>query len=89
MFVSLASVLLIVFVLAMRTADHQVRKLVLATALALVTSLLANDSAVYEAAAGCAAMGAVARFRIPLAPPTPAAARSRAAFVRRPLPSDD
>jgi hypothetical protein len=88
MLVSLAGVLLIVVVLAVRTADRHGRKLVLATVLALVTSLVANDSAVYEVAAGCGVVGAVARFRIPLAP-VGAAARGRPALVRRALPTDD
>lgn len=88
MFVSLAGVLLGVFVLGVRTAERQARKLVFATALALVTSLIANDSAVYEVAAGCGVMGAMARFRIPLAP-VAAKARVRPELVRRPLPTDD
>jgi hypothetical protein len=88
LFVSLAGVLVALFVFALHAADAQARKLVLATAFALVTSLLANDSAVYEVAAGCGVMGAVARFRIPLAP-VAAGARPRPELVRRPLPNDE
>lgn len=68
MFVSLAVALVVVFVIGVRAADRHGRELVLATALAVVTSLLTNDSAVYEVTAGVAVLAAFARFRTPVAP---------------------
>jgi hypothetical protein len=88
LFVSLASVFAVVFGVSVYIADRHGRKLLLAIGLALVTSLLANDSAVYEVAAGVAVVGAVARLRVPYAPAT-ARVRARAELVRVPVTSDD
>ena len=44
------------------------RGTVLAATIAVVASLLVNDSAVYEVTAGVAVVAALARFRIPIAP---------------------
>ena len=62
------------FALAWRAAARQpaTRDLLLALAVGLVTSLLVNDSAAYELAAGLAVVGAFARFV-----PAPAPARAR------------
>ncbi|MDX6480231.1 MAG: hypothetical protein QOG85_741 [Gaiellaceae bacterium] len=71
------------FVVAWRRADvPATRDLLLALGVALVTSLLVNDSAGYELAGGIAAVGAAARFV-----PTSAPVRIRVrvpAFLRRP-----
>jgi len=62
-------VLLATFVVAWRRTDVQAtRDLLLALGVALVTSLLINDSAGYELAGGIAAIGAAARF-VPSAAP--------------------
>jgi hypothetical protein len=68
-------VLAAVFALAWRAArQRSTRDVLLAFAVAIVTSLLVNDSAAYELAAGIAVVGAFARF----APaPVPVRARSR------------
>jgi hypothetical protein len=64
------------FALAWRAARQQsTRDVLLAFGVAIGTSLLINDSAAYELAAGIAVVGAFARFA-PL--PAPAPARSRA-----------
>jgi hypothetical protein len=82
LFVSLASVLVVVFGIAVYIADRHARKLVLAIGLALVTSLLANDSAVYEVAAGVGVIAAVSRLRVPYAPPLALIERRELAVVR-------
>jgi hypothetical protein len=68
-------VLAAAFAVAWRAAKEQsTRDVLLAFAVAIVTSLLINDSAAYELAAGIAVVGAFARF----APaPAPAPARAR------------
>jgi len=73
--VPLLLVLAASFAVAWRRAHEQsTRDVLLAFGVAIVTSLLINDSAAYELAAGIAVVGAVARF----APgPAPARARSR------------
>lgn len=68
MFASLAVALVVVFVIGVRTADRHRRELILAAALAVATSLLTNDSAVYEVTAGVAVLAAFARFKTPVAP---------------------
>jgi hypothetical protein len=84
LFGTLASVLVLVLALALRTSDRHTRRLVIAAGAALVASLLANDSAVYELAGGVGVIGALARFEIPFATEV-AGARSRSQLVRRPL----
>ncbi len=59
----LAIWLVAVFAFALRTAERAARDLVLATGLAIVASLLVNDSAAYELAGGVAVVAAVARHR--------------------------
>lgn len=68
MFVSLATAFVIVLVVGLRKSDRHARELVLAAALAVVTSLLTNDSAIYEVTAGVAVLAAFARFKTPVAP---------------------
>jgi hypothetical protein len=72
------------FALAWRRArQRSTRDVLLAFGVAIVTSLLVNDSAAYELAAGIAVVGAVARF----APaPAPARARVLAPALARLLP---
>jgi hypothetical protein len=71
--VPLLFALAVAFVLAWRAARQQsTRDLLLAFGVAIVTSLLVNDSAAYELAAGIAVVGAFARFA-----PAPAPARAR------------
>jgi hypothetical protein len=66
--------LAVAFVLAWRGARQQsTRDVLLAFGVAIVTSLLINDSAAYELAGGIAVVGAFARFA-----PGPAPARERA-----------
>ena len=73
MVVPLLGVLAIAFALAWRFArERSTRDLLLAFGVAIVTSLLVNDSAAYELTAGIAVVGAIARFA-----PAPAPARSR------------
>jgi uncharacterized membrane protein len=63
----------IAFALAWRGARQQsTRDVLLAFGVSIVTSLLVNDSAAYELAAGIAVIGAFARFA-----PAPAPARAR------------
>lgn len=64
------------FVLALRVADRRARDLVLGAGLAIGTSLLVNDSATYELAAGIAVIASLARFSVPM---TPSGAQDRAA----------
>jgi hypothetical protein len=72
MVVPLLGVLVVAFVLAWRFArERSTRDLLLAFGVAIVTSLLVNDSAAYELTAGIAVVGAFARFA-----PAPAAARA-------------
>ena len=73
MVVPLLLVLAAAFALAWRGAREQsTRDVLLAFGVAIVTSLLVNDSAAYELAAAIAVVGAVARFA-----PVPATAPSR------------
>ena len=66
-------VLVVAFALAWRFARQQsTRDLLLAFGVAIVTSLLVNDSAAYELTAAIAVVGAFARFA-----PLPAPARAR------------
>jgi len=86
--VPLLFVLALAFALAWRVARQQsTRDVLLAFGVAIVTSLLINDSAAYELAAGIAVVGAFARFA-----PAPAPARARVlAPVRlepEPVPSE-
>jgi hypothetical protein len=80
--VPLLFVLAVSFALAWRGArQRETRDVLLAFGVAIVTSLLVNDSAAYELAAGIAVVGAFARF----APePAPERARSRV-VIRRAL----
>ena len=72
MVVPLLFVLAAAFALAWRFAREQsTRDLLLAFGVAIVSSLLVNDSAAYELTAGIAVVGAVARFA-----PAPAPARA-------------
>jgi hypothetical protein len=71
--VPLLFVLAAAFALAWRFArERTTRDLLLAFGVAIVTSLLVNDSAAYELTAGIAVVGAFARFA-----PAPAPARAR------------
>ena len=81
--VPLLFVLAVAFALAWRSARQQsTRDVLLAFGVAIVTSLLVNDSAAYELAAGIAVVGAFARFA-----PAPAPARARVLVAgRRPSP---
>jgi len=73
MVVPLLCVLAVAFALAWRFArERSTRDLLLAFGVAIVTSLLVNDSAAYELTAGIAVVGAFARFA-----PAPAPARAR------------
>jgi hypothetical protein len=72
MVVPLLCVLAIAFALAWRFArQRSTRDLLLAFGVAIVTSLLVNDSAAYELTAGIAVVGAFARFA-----PAPVPARA-------------
>jgi hypothetical protein len=72
MVVPLLFVLAVAFALAWRFARQEsTRDLLLAFGVAIVTSLLVNDSAAYEITAGIAVVGAFARFA-----PAPAPARA-------------
>jgi hypothetical protein len=74
-------VLAAAFGLAWRGARQQsTRDVLLAFGVAIVTSLLVNDSAAYELAAGIAVVGAIARFA-----PVPAPARARSRVLARVL----
>ena len=76
--VPLLLVLAVAFALSWRAARQQsTRDVLLAFGVAIVTSLLVNDSAAYELTAGIAVVGAFARFA-----PAPAPARAR---VRAPV----
>ena len=80
--VPLLLVLTAVFVVAWRrAAAPATRDLLLAVGVALVTSLLINDSAAYELAGGIAVIGAAARF-VPTSAPVPI--RLRVPVFRRP-----
>jgi hypothetical protein len=90
--VPLALVLTALFVVAWRKANvPATRDLLLALGVALVTSLLLNDSAAYELAGGIAVIGAAARF-VPTS--APASIRLRVPALRRtrlavqPVPSE-
>jgi hypothetical protein len=65
----LALLLVSALVVGFRVSDDRAREIVLAAGLALATSLLVNDSAVYEVTAGTAVVAALARFSTPVAPP--------------------
>jgi hypothetical protein len=72
MVVPLLCVLAVAFALSWRFAREQsTRDVLLAFGVAIVTSLLVNDSAAYEITAGIAVVGALARFA-----PAPAPARA-------------
>jgi hypothetical protein len=76
------------FALAWRRArQRSTRDVLLAFGVAIVTSLLVNDSAAYELAAGIAVVGAFARFA-PAPAPAPSRIRvlARAKLGRAPLP---
>ena len=78
--VPLLLILAAVFVVAWRRTDvPATRDLLLALGVALVTSLLVNDSAAYELAGGIAVVGAAARFV-----PTSVPVRLRVPVFRRP-----
>jgi hypothetical protein len=84
----LALTLAVSFALAWRAARQEsTRDLLLAFGVAIVTSLLVNDSAAYELAAGTAVVGALARFA-----PAPMPARVRvlapAKLEPEPVPSE-
>jgi hypothetical protein len=80
--VPLLLVLAAAFVVAWRRTDvPATRDLLLALGVALATSLLVNDSAAYELAAGIAVIGAAARF-VPTS--APARFRVRVPVLRRP-----
>jgi hypothetical protein len=86
--VPLLLVLAVSLGLAWRAARQQSTKdVLLAFGVAIVTSLLVNDSAAYELAAGIAVVGAFARFA-----PAPAPARvrtlARAKLEAEPVPSE-
>jgi hypothetical protein len=86
--VPLLLVLVVAFGLAWRAARQpSTRDVLLALGVAIVTSLLINDSAAYELTAGIAVVGAFARFA-----PTPAPAPARAvvpgALEPEPVPSE-
>jgi len=73
MAVPLLFVLAVAFALAWRAARQpSTRDVLLAFGVAIVTSLVINDSAAYELAGGIAVVGALARFA-----PLPAPARAR------------
>jgi hypothetical protein len=74
-------------VVGVRGADDRARDVVLAAGVAIATSLLVNDSAVYEVTGGTAVVAALARFSTPLAPPL--ALLPRAQVARRALPGED
>lgn len=79
--VPLLFVLAAAFALAWRAARQQsTRDVLIAFGVAIVTSLLVNDSAAYELAAGIAVVGAIARFA-----PAPAPARARSRVLARVL----
>jgi len=86
-------VLAAAFVVAWRRTDvPATRDLLLALGVALVTSLLINDSAAYELAAGVAVLGGAARFAPTSAPvrirvPVPAFLR-RLGLEAKPVPSE-
>jgi hypothetical protein len=77
MVVPLLAVLVAAYVVAWRRAKKDTRDVLLALGVAIVTSLLVNDSAAYELVGGIAVVGAVARFA-----PTSAPVR-----VRVPVPA--
>jgi hypothetical protein len=81
MVVPLMFVLAAAFAVAWRAARQQsTRDVLLAFGVAIVTSLLVNDSAAYELAGGIAVVGAIARFA-----PAPAPARARSRVLARAL----
>jgi CHASE2 domain-containing sensor protein len=84
----LALALAVSFALAWRGArQRSTRDILLAFGIAIATSLLINDSAAYELAAGIAVVGGFARFA-----PAPAPARARvlapATLEPEPVPSE-
>ena len=94
--VPLLFVLAVTFALAWRAArQRSTRDVLLAFGVAIVTSLLVNDSAAYELAAGIAVVGAFARFA-PAPAPAPAGVLARLLARARlgpepapvPVPSD-
>ena len=86
--VPLLLVLAVSFGLAWRAARQQsTRDVLLAFGVAIATSLLINDSAAYELAAGIAVVGAIARFA-PLPAPARARALAPAQLEPEPVPSE-
>jgi hypothetical protein len=84
--VPLLFVLAATFALAWRAARQQSTKdVLLAFGVAIVTSLLVNDSAAYELAGGIAVVGAIARFA-PAPAPVRARIRARARLEPEPVP---
>jgi hypothetical protein len=94
MVVPLLFVLAAAFALAWRRAGQQsTRDLLFAFGVAIVTSLLVNDSAAYELTAGIAVVGAFARFapapapaRVPVLAPAISRLLSRAKLGSEPVP---
>jgi hypothetical protein len=85
--VPLLFALAVTFALAWRAARQQsTRDVLLAFGVAIVTSLLVNDSAAYELAGGIAVVGAFARFA-PLPAPARARVRVRAPARLEPEPA--
>jgi hypothetical protein len=79
MVVPLLVVLAVSFGIAWRAARQpSTRDVLLAFGVAIVTSLLINDSAAYELAGGIAVVGALSRFA-----PAPAPARARSRILAR------
>jgi len=65
------------FALALRLSRRRGADLVLGAGLAILASLLVNDSAPYELTAGVAVLAALARFGLPAQPPAGAGLRTR------------
>lgn len=90
MVLPLLFVLAVAFALAWRAARQQsTRDVLVAFGVAIVTSLLVNDSAAYELAAGIAVVGAFARFApapVPARVPVPAPAALEPEPVRADVP---
>jgi hypothetical protein len=83
----LACGFLTTLVVALRTSERSARDLLAAAALAIGASLLVNDSAAYELAAGAAVIVALGQFQ-PTALPLHARASLRLSVARQPLPND-
>jgi hypothetical protein len=83
----LALCLAISLAVALRVAERSARDLVIATALAIGSSLLVNDSAAYELAGGIAVIAGFARFA-PAPRPLVVSASAPLAFPAQPLPKE-